>query len=117
METASQDGSLLVAELTDDAVLRSNLLPNVVVGRDRIIQTLALIDTLCPNQKLVYRRRADQREFLMTEASLDSGERVEITTIGVRDTNGWICTIVSEHGPPAVARQLMAWLATLSAKN
>ena len=115
METASQDGSLLVSELTDDAVLRSNLLPNVVVGRDLIIRTIALFDKLCPNQKLVYRRRADQREFLVTDAALDNGERVEITTVGVRDSSGWICAIVTEHGPPAVARQLMAWMATMSA--
>ncbi len=115
MDAVSQDGSLLVSELTDDAVLRSNLLPNVVVGRDLIIRTIAMFDKLCPNQKLVYRRRADQREFLVTEASLDSGEQVEITTVGVRDQNGWICAIVSEHGPPAIARQLMTWLATMSA--
>lgn len=115
MEIASQDGSLLVSELTDDAVLRSNLLPNVVVGRDMVIRTIALFDKLCPNQKLLYRRRADQREFLVTEASLDNGEQVEITTVGVRDSSGWICAIVTDHGPPAVARQLMAWLATMSA--
>ena len=117
METASQDGSLLVSELTDDAVLRSNLLPNLIVGRDLIIKTIALFDKLCPNQKLLYRRRADQREFVMTEAALDSGERVEITTIGVRDSSGWICTIVTEHGPPAVTKKLAAWLATIAAKN
>ncbi len=106
MQTRPMDGSLLLSELRDDAVLRSNILPAEVSGVEAVKQALAALDALCPAQTLIACHRLGNREILCTQARLDSGEEVQITTVGLRDETGWICAVFSGHSPESAATHL-----------
>ncbi len=106
----SKDGALLLSELTDDAVLRSNLFKGPVAGREAVKHMIEAIDDLCPRQTLVYRHRVGNREFILTDAVTRSGERVQMTTVGIRDDSGWIGAIMMDHSPPSAAARVAAEL-------
>ena len=108
--TPSQDGALLLSELTDEAVLRSNLFKGAVAGREAVKRVIEAIDALCQEQSLVYRHRVGNREFILTDAITSSGEKIQMTTVGIRDDNGWICAIMMDHSPPTAAAQVAAEL-------
>jgi len=110
MTDVPQDGTLLISELSDDVALRSNLLHGSVSGREAVAQMIEAIDNLCPMQTLLYHHHIGNREFLLTDAALTTGEAVQITTVGVRDDHGWICAVMQNIRPPALAAKLAAQL-------
>lgn len=110
MTNAHQDGTLLLSELSDDVALRSNLLHGSITGREAVAHAIEAIDSLCPMQRLLYRHHIGNREFLLTDAALKTGEAVQITTVGVRDDHGWICAVMQDIRPPAMAAMLAAQL-------
>jgi len=116
MTDTPQDGTLLISELADDVALRSNLLHGAITGRDAVAQMIETIDSLCPMQTLLYRHSTGNREFLLTDAALMTGEAVQITTVGVRDDQGWISSVMQDIRPPAMAAKLAAQLDDLHSR-
>ncbi len=110
MITDSKDGTLMLSELTDDARLTSNLLPQPVQGREAVKRVIDNVEALCLDQVVAYQHHFDTREVIVTHAHLISGEAVEITTVGLRDASGWIGAIALDHRPPVVAKKLAAQL-------
>ena len=104
----SKDGALMLSELTDDARLTSNLLPQPISGREAVKRVIDTVEALCLDQVVAYRRHFDTREVIVTHARLATGEAVEITMVGLRDGSGWIGAIALDHRPPIVAKKLAA---------
>lgn len=112
MTRAAKDGSLLLSELADAACLRSNLFSGVINGREAVKCAIEALDRQCPVQKLIYRHSVGNREFILTEIRLASGNLAQITTVGVRDECGWIGAIMQDCSPPAAALELSETVAT-----
>ncbi len=108
MAISAKDGSALLTEITDDAVLSSNLFDHVIEGREAVIRAMQTIDSFYKIDTVSYRHRIAKREFVFTNVILADGQGAEVMTVGIRDANGWICALAMEHTPRKAAKALAA---------
>ncbi len=108
MAISAKDGSALLTELTDDAVLSSNLFDHRIEGREAVIRAIQTIDAFYKMDTVSYRHRVAKREFIFTNLILADGQGAEVMTVGIRDATGWICALVMEHKPRKAAKALAA---------
>ncbi|MDV6330811.1 hypothetical protein [Asticcacaulis sp. 201] len=98
-----KDGLTLLPELMDNATLKSNVFHRPVVGRDEIGRVLGAFETLYRDVVDIERATTPARELIISCATLPSGQRTTITIVGLRDSEGWIQTVLMTHEPqPAV---------------
>lgn len=112
MPVSAKDGTTLVPEMMDDAVLKTNLLNQPVHGRDNIAKVLETLSRLYRAEAVAYRHPGPKREYIISSVILSNGEGMEATTVGLRDDNGWICAVDMYHEPLKAARLLSEQLKT-----
>lgn len=106
MPVSAKDGTTLIPELMDDAVLKSNLRDTLVEGRQSIARVLETLERLYRTEAVAYRHPGPKREFIISNVILSDGEGLEVTTVGLRDDSGWICAVDMHHGPRKPAMHL-----------
>ncbi len=113
MPVAAKNGRTLVPEMMDDAVLKTNLLDEIIRGRDNIARVLDALNRLYRAEAVAYRRPGPKREYIVSSVILSDGEGMEATTVGLRDESGWICAVDMYHEPDKAARLLSEQLKTV----
>jgi hypothetical protein len=106
MPVSEKNGTTLVPEMMDEAVLKTNLLEDPVTGRDNIARVLETLSRLYRTEAVSYRKGGPKREYIVSSVILSDGEGVEATTVGLRDDSGWICAVDMHHEPRRSARIL-----------
>ena len=101
MTIFTKDGLTLVPKLMDGAVMYASVLPNRVIGREKIISVLKLLDNLYASLTDLDRRSTELGGLTISQARLFSGEKITIKIVGLRDRNGWIETVNMTHFPRA----------------
>ncbi|MBW8734457.1 MAG: hypothetical protein JF571_09155 [Asticcacaulis sp.] len=112
MRGTETDGAVFLSELMDDAELRSDILTAPVYGREAISKVFARLEAMYASQDVTYEQRDNQRDFRVSRAVLSDGSPVEITTVAVRDSSGWVSSIAVAHYPLLRARALAAKVLT-----
>ena len=114
MTIFTKDGLTLVPELMDGAVMYASVLPNRIIGREKIISVLKLLDNLYESLTDLDRKSTELGEMIVSQARMLSGEKITIKIVGLRDRNGWIATVNMTHFPRAamnvLSKQLLAIL-------
>jgi len=113
MPVAAKNGRTLVSEMMDDAVLKTNLLDEIIKGRDNIARVLDALNRLYRTEAVAYRRPGSKREYIVASIILPDGKGMEATTVGLRDESGWICAVDMHHEPRQAARLLSEQLKTV----
>jgi len=108
MRRTETDGAVFLSELMDDAELRSDILDSPVRGREAIGKVFAGLEAMYASQTVTYEQRDNQRDYRVCKAVLTDGTPVEITTVALRDTSGWISSIAVAHYPKPRARAMAA---------
>ncbi len=108
MDNSTHDGVALLSEMTDDPVLKSNLFPQQLAGREQVSNAVRAVEAQYDDLNITWRCRESLREFMHYTAVLKSGEKIEGFTVAVRDRNGWICAIHMDHRPAKTAKILAA---------
>lgn len=117
MAIFEKDGVTLIPELADDAILRTNLLDYQILGRDQVADVLHALEGIYLSATDIFRKHVASRDYIITLAILVSGERFEIVIVGLRDSAGWISTIIMTHASREINADLAAILnARLSRK-
>ena len=98
MAIFTKDGQTLMPELTDDATLKSNLMPTVR-GRDNIGDVFNALDEIYTSVADIERTSTGVREFIESRAVFANDRRVTIQIIGIRDDNGWIESVTMQLSP------------------
>jgi len=106
MRRTETDGAVFLAELMDDAELRSDILEGPVRGREAISKVFAGLEAMYASQTVTYEQRDNQRDYRVSKAVLTDGSPVEITTVAMRDASGWVSSIAVAHYPKPRARAL-----------
>ncbi|WP_443749877.1 hypothetical protein [Asticcacaulis solisilvae] len=106
MRRLETDGAVFLSELADDAELRSDILAEPVRGRDAISKVFGRLDSIYTSQSVTYEQRDNQRDYRICKAVLSDGSPVEITTVALRDTSGWVSSIAVAYYPLPRARAL-----------
>ncbi len=112
MRRTETDGAVFLSELMDDAELRSDILEGPVRGREAIGKVFARLETMYATQAVTYEQRDNQRDYRVSKATLTDGSPVEITTVAMRDSSGWVSSIAVAHYPKPRARVLAARILT-----
>ncbi len=108
MRDTETDGAVFLSELMDDAELRSDILDEPIRGREAIGKVFARLETIYASQTVTYEQRDNQRDFRVCRAILSDGSPVEITSVAVRDSSGWVSSIAVAYYPRPRARALAA---------
>ncbi len=108
MRRLETDGAVFLSELADDAELRADILEEPVRGRDAITRVFARLETIFTSQTVTYEQRDNQRDYRVCRAVLTDGSPVEITTVAIRDSSGWVSSIAVAYYPLPRARALAA---------
>lgn len=108
MRRLETDGAVFLSELADDAELRADILDGPVRGRDAITEVFARLETIFSAQTVTYEQRDNQRDYRVCKAVLSDGSPVEITTVALRDSSGWVSSIAAAYYPLSRARALAA---------
>lgn len=106
MRSTEADGAVFLSELMDDAELRSDILEGPVQGREAISRVFARLEAIYTSQTVTYAQRDNQRDIHISRSVLADGSPVEITTVALRDSSGWISSIAVAHYPLPRARAL-----------
>ena len=106
MRRTDTDGAVFLSELMDDAELRSDILEGPVRGREAISKVVTRLESMYTSQTVTYEQRDNQRDYRVCKAVLTDGSPVEITTVALRDTSGWVSSIAVAHYPIPRARAL-----------
>lgn len=108
MRRLETDGAVFLSELADDAELRCDIIDGPVRGRDAIGKVFAQLETIYASQTVTYEQRGTQRDVRICRAVLSDGSPVEVTTVAMRDTSGWVSAISVAYYPLPRARALAA---------
>lgn len=106
MRKTETDGAVFLSELMDDAELRSDILEAPIRGREAIGKVFARLESMYASQTVTYEQRDNQRDYRVCKATLTDGSPVEITTVALRDSSGWVSAIAVAHYPKPRARAL-----------
>jgi hypothetical protein len=93
MLTPQVDGLAVLPELTDDAILVSNLLDRPVRGRDRIAKVMRALDDHFVAITDIERINSAGHRIIDSRALLPSGDRVHVTVYATRNEDGWISEV------------------------
>ncbi len=94
MQPPQVDGLAVLPELTDDAILISNLLDRPVLGRDKIAKVMRALEDHFTSVSDVERINSAGHRIIESIATLPSGNRVHVTVFGTRNDQGWISEVV-----------------------
>ncbi len=87
------DGLAVLSELTDDALLVSNLLDRPVRGRDRIVSIMQALEAHFDSVADVEHLNTAGHRIIDSRAILPSGKRVRMTVYATRDDKGYISEV------------------------
>ena len=93
MQPQEVDGLAVLPELTDDAILVSNLLDHPVHGRDRIAKVMRALDDHFVAITDIERINSSGHRIIDSRALLPSGDRVHVTVYATRNDQGWISEV------------------------
>jgi len=108
MRRLETDGAVFLSELADDAELRADVLAEPVRGRDAISKVFARLEAIYTSQTVTYEQRDNQRDYRVCKSILSDGSPVEITTVALRDSSGWVNLIAVAYYPLPRAKALVA---------
>ncbi len=94
MQPPQVDGLSVLPELTDDAILVSNLLDQPVRGREKIARILETLDAHFTAIADIERINTAGHRIIESRALLPSGRRVRVTVVGTRNDQGWISEVL-----------------------
>ena len=110
------DGLAVLSELTDDALLVSNLLERPVRGRDRIVNIMQALEQHFDSIADVEHLNTPGHRIIDSRALLPSGKRVRMTVYATRDNRGYISevslTLDDAHALPelvGIVREAAGW--------
>ena len=104
MHPPEVDGLAVLPELTDDAMLISNLLDRPVHGRDKIVKVMRALEDHFIAVTDIERINSTGHRIIDSRALLPSGHRVHVTVYATRNDQGWISEVVLTLGDdPALA--------------
>jgi hypothetical protein len=108
MQPQEVDGLAVLPELTDDAILVSNLLDRPVCGRDRIAKVMRALDDHFVAITDIERINSAGHRIIDSRALLPSGDRAHVTVYATRNDEGWISevslTLETDNAFPDLAR-------------
>ena len=94
MQAPLLDGLAVLSELTDDALLISNLLERPVRGRDRIVRIMTALEAHFDAVADVERINAAGHRIIASIALLPSGKKVRMSVFATRNARGWISEVL-----------------------
>jgi hypothetical protein len=107
VSSSKADGIVFIPEMMDEVVLRSDL-GAPVHGRPAVAATIERLDALYRSETVLFERRKDFRDIRISQATLTTGETVELIAVAIRDPNGWVCELHLSHDPKAPVKRLLA---------
>lgn len=94
MQPPQVDGLAVLPELTDDAILISNLLDQPVRGRDKIVKVMLALEDHFVTVSDIERINTHGHRIVDSRAVLPSGRRVHVNVYGTRNDDGWISEVL-----------------------
>ncbi len=94
MQPPQVDGLAVLSELTDDALLVSNLLRLPVSGRERIAKVMEALEAHFTGISDIERINTASHRIIKSRARLPSGSLIKMTVVGTRNDMGWISEVV-----------------------
>lgn len=94
MSQIKVDGLSVLSELTDDAILISNLLERPAIGRNKITRIICALEAYYVSVSDIERINTASHRVVESRALLPSGDRIGVTVVGTRDNQGWISEVL-----------------------
>ncbi|MFT4076322.1 MAG: hypothetical protein QM647_12420 [Asticcacaulis sp.] len=108
MQPPQVDGLAVLPELTDDAILISNLLKAPLRGREKIARVLHALDDYFIVVSDIERINTASHKIIDSRALLPFGGKVQIQVFGTRNDQGWISEVLlileSDKALPQLAK-------------
>lgn len=103
-------GPPFLDNLTEDVLLLATIRPKALRGPQRLRDVVVTAGAFYARQTLLFFGSAGERDFMVYEATLESGEEIRGVVVLHRDASGTIREMLACHSPAASVRRLSAHL-------